>query len=90
MDTSFETCALCGKNGTFQCARCAEGVDVNGEPANTKYCGRECQAAHWAEHKPQCKRANERKVFHRTAIFLQQASASIGAVFVKMSWRRQM
>lgn len=45
------TCAVCGKGGELRrCARCKG-------PA---YCGRDCQAAHWKQHKAACKAAAKR------------------------------
>lgn len=43
-----EVCARCGGTGEGlkRCARCL----------TIAYCGRECQTAHWSEHKPFCKK----------------------------------
>ena len=39
------TCASCGANDpTKQCSRCAK----------VTYCNRECQMAHWGQHKAVC------------------------------------
>ncbi|KIY73335.1 hypothetical protein CYLTODRAFT_485498 [Cylindrobasidium torrendii FP15055 ss-10] len=38
-------CVLCGEKGANRCAQCH----------STSYCSRECQKAHWKEHKAMCK-----------------------------------
>ena len=41
------TCASCGANDpTKQCSRCAKVM----------YCNRECQMAHWGQHKADCQK----------------------------------
>ncbi|KAK6436189.1 hypothetical protein LTR95_007623 [Oleoguttula sp. CCFEE 5521] len=42
----------------------------------TYYCGRDCQTAHWAEHKSECKAKNARKVVFRTDDLLYLCSAA--------------
>lgn len=42
-------CVLCGA--------CAEHMMVCGKCGRTTYCGKACQRAHWAAHKPRCGKA---------------------------------
>ncbi len=46
--TARSQCANCGEGG-FDMHRCSACQQV-------AYCGRNCQKAHWKEHKPQCTR----------------------------------
>eukprot|EP00698_Gefionella_okellyi_P001891 TRINITY_DN11731_c0_g1_i2.p3 TRINITY_DN11731_c0_g1~~TRINITY_DN11731_c0_g1_i2.p3 ORF type:complete len:152 (-),score=34.89 TRINITY_DN11731_c0_g1_i2:80-535(-) len=45
--SSLDGCAYCGKTEgkLLKCARCVA----------VRYCNRDCQKAHWREHKPVCK-----------------------------------
>lgn len=46
---------------TQQCASCSSATASLRACARckvTRYCSKDCQAAHWAAHKPDCKRAN--------------------------------
>lgn len=42
-------CPSCGKPGKFLCSRCK----------SVRYCSKECQKAHWKEHKKVCKAPEE-------------------------------
>lgn len=56
MDRAPNKCGYCGKDGgdesLLHCSACK----------GAKYCGRECQKEHWAEHKPTCLRARGESV----------------------------
>lgn len=71
--TQETTCTVCGKASTTRCGGCLEGVDHHGQPSPTYYCGKDCQKAHWTEHKNECKLANARKVLYRGGELLQKA-----------------
>ena len=43
----MQGCYQCGRDGaSMQCSRCK----------SARYCGAECQRAHWKAHKPDCKK----------------------------------
>ena len=44
----------------------------DGTISSAWYCGAECQKAHWAEHKAQCKAAQARQVLYRAGALAQQ------------------
>ena len=46
MTTGSRTCANCPKQGKVKCSVCKA----------VRYCGRECQKAHWKAHKKDCKK----------------------------------
>ena len=47
-------CAKCGKEGGASLKACSACKSV-------AYCNAECQVAHWAVHKPDCKRIKQEK-----------------------------
>jgi hypothetical protein len=80
-------CALCGKNATTRCSRCA----------SASYCSRECQVSHWAAHKAICKQSMKESKMGTKEALLQLGSAkgslksASGSIFsVKMREQRAM
>ena len=71
-DTAI-SCAVCGKEAPYRWQHCLEGVDVNGQLTPTNYCGRDCQAVHWKDHKSACRAFNDRKVLYRAGTLIQRA-----------------
>lgn len=49
MDDGVHRCAACGGEG-------AGGLKTCGKCGGARYCGRECQVAHWPAHKGDCKK----------------------------------
>lgn len=66
------TCAACGKASTTRCAGCIEGIDQQGQLSPTYYCSKDCQRAHWSQHKAECKLANAHKVLYRGGELVQE------------------
>ncbi|OQO11172.1 hypothetical protein B0A48_05428 [Cryoendolithus antarcticus] len=64
-------CTVCKGSAKHRCSRRSEGVDVDGHPTSTWYCGTECQKAHWSIHKTECKSVNLRKHLYRAGDILQ-------------------
>ena len=66
------TCAYCGKTGKtklLQCSRCKL----------VSYCGRDCQAAHWASHKKfECRKSKSKKEPKRKRLTWDQVEAHGG------------
>ena len=49
-------CATCGAPTGKRCAGCEDACETVDDAIKTFYCSRVCQTAHWAAHKPVCKR----------------------------------
>lgn len=70
--TSESRCASCGSDASTRCAGCIGAPEYkSGDAANTIYCDRECQRAHWNTHKDQCKTLQQRKKLLRAAEILK-------------------
>ncbi|KAK6437201.1 hypothetical protein LTR95_006600 [Oleoguttula sp. CCFEE 5521] len=64
-------CAVCGKDAKYRCAKCTEGLGAHGQVDINHYCGKDCQTAHWASHKGECKVKNARKQLYRAGHVLR-------------------
>ncbi|KAK8036581.1 hypothetical protein PG991_001718 [Apiospora marii] len=65
---SPQTCANCGGAKSFACTGCLLTVDSGHVIFKTVYCSKECQAAHWPQHKTSC---IARKMIGRAAFLLR-------------------
>ena len=76
-------CLNCLKSATHTCKGCKAMPNVtDGQVSSAWYCGAECQKAHWAEHKTQCKAAQARQSLYRAGAVLQQ----IFYLYCKIAW----
>jgi hypothetical protein len=57
------TCVVCDKSASNKCGRCKTSI----------YCGKQCQASDWEEHKSACKDVLIGKTLERAASILHQA-----------------
>lgn len=72
--TSASRCASCGSDASTHCSGCVGAPDYeSGDAANTAYCNRDCQKAHWSVHKARCKILQQRKTLLRAAQILKAA-----------------
>lgn len=72
--TSASKCASCGSDASTHCSGCVGAPDYeSGDAANTAYCNRDCQKAHWSVHKAQCKILQQRKTLLRAGQILKAA-----------------
>ena len=63
-----DRCAGCNKSAKKCCSKCVESPDGLGvQSTATFYCDKECQKAHWSEHKTFCLGARQRKAVYRAA-----------------------
>lgn len=66
-------CSNCPSSATHTCKACKAMPNVtDGRVSSTWYCGAECQKAHWAEQKTQCKAAQARQALYRAGYMAQQ------------------
>ncbi|KAK8087754.1 hypothetical protein PG997_002715 [Apiospora hydei] len=63
-----QTCATCGSGDAFACTGCLVTLDPGHAIFKTVYCSKECQAAHWPQHKTSCA---ARKMIGRAAFLLR-------------------
>ncbi|KAK8093871.1 hypothetical protein PG997_000556 [Apiospora hydei] len=65
-------CAHCGGNASLNCSGCLRAPEYEiGDVKQTKYCGRECQTAHWPSHKAYCSPMRKRQKLLRAARLLK-------------------
>ncbi|KAH7303412.1 hypothetical protein B0I35DRAFT_364977 [Stachybotrys elegans] len=69
-----ERCASCGTTATRWCAGCTGMLEYQpGDSISARYCGPECQKAHWPVHKRHCRAMGERRKLFRAASVLKVA-----------------
>ena len=65
-DHTTYQCSECSKPARQTCKACRATPDAtNGKSSSTWYCSADCQKAHWAVHKTQCKDAQTRQALYR-------------------------
>ncbi|KAI4715359.1 Palmitoyltransferase akr1, ankyrin repeat-containing protein akr1 [Aureobasidium sp. EXF-10727] len=66
-------CANCGKvDAKSKCTGCDQAPNSDGTPsASVSYCGKECQTAHWPQHRKDCRPMRARKALFRAGRLLQ-------------------
>ncbi|KAI4723800.1 Palmitoyltransferase akr1, ankyrin repeat-containing protein akr1 [Aureobasidium sp. EXF-10728] len=66
-------CANCGKvDAKSKCTGCDQAPNADGTPsASVSYCGKECQTAHWPQHRKGCRHMRARKALFRAGRLLQ-------------------
>jgi hypothetical protein len=72
-EVATDKCAICAGPAKHRCARCADGVDMNGKRSPALYCGQECQHKHWTAHKIECRLAVDRRELYNIGSLLQWA-----------------
>ena len=67
-------CANCGTDATMTCAVCKDAPEYRpGDSVGSVYCNRDCQKAHWSNHKAHCRAMGQRKKLFRAANILKAA-----------------
>jgi hypothetical protein len=72
--TYLVECGSCGTGATMKCVGCMDAPEYQpGDCVGSVYCNRDCQKAHWPEHKANCRTLGQRKKLLRTANILKAA-----------------
>ena len=71
-DQDIGKCAHCNGDASLNCSGCYHAPEYEaGDVKQTKYCGRECQTAHWPSHKASCNPMRKRLKLLRAARLLK-------------------
>jgi len=65
-------CASCGEEAKLVCTACKNCPLEPNDTASILYCTKNCQAAHWPEHKSECKARTTRRSLYRAADLAQK------------------